>query len=369
MAARMQLHGHQISSPSHGFNEHWWNLSFPVSNTFVFLFLPWNSHSSLYVLPTTASVSLSAACQKRWLTTLAPTEWVHMWDVSSLTWSTPNVNTYAVQWPTSRRQASPDDAPAWACVGSSGRSLSTHSGPVLLHPAALNAFICFTSPLPNYQRQTVLKPNQIWDQTGSLVGMQNTSVTLKAKHCDTEPSADINVNHGAPLSPRMSTFAHAIWSKRHLLTLLQAPGCRGSHGRKWPTADGLSIPWAPGASINHQKQELTFPAREDDVPSSLIFLMTFCVKSALHSKSGANDGDLPLKQSFTLLPIKRFVAPSLWKRFSCQMIVIHGIMQILQGNMRSSNTAHTLAINRRNWWGADGRWSCLHRTIFCHLWV
>lgn len=195
------------------------------------------------------------------------------------------------------------------------------------------------------------------------------SLTLQAKHCHTEPSADINVNRGAPLSPRMSTFAHAIWSKGHLLTLLQAPGCRGSHGRKWPTADGLSIPWAPGASINHQKQELTFPAREDDVPSSLIFLMTFRVKSALHYKSGANGGDLPLKQSFTLLPIKRFVAPSLWKRFSCQMIVIHGIMQILQGNMRSSNTAHTLAINRRNWWGADGRWSCLHRTIFCHLWV
>lgn len=185
----------------------------------------------------------------------------YTWDVSSLTWSTPNVNTYAVQWLTSRRQASPDDAPAWACVGSSGRSLSTHSGPVLLHPAALNAFICFTSALPNYQRQTVLKPNQIWDRL-PRGDAKYISLTLKAKHCDTEPSADINVNHGAPLYPRMSTFAHAIWSKRHLLTLLQAPGCRGSYGRKWPTADGLSIPWAPGASINHQNRSwLSLPER------------------------------------------------------------------------------------------------------------
>lgn len=132
-----------------------------------------------------------------------------------------------------------------------------------------------------------------------------------------------------------------------------------------------STPWGSGASINHQKQEpgLTFCATEGDVPSSLISLMTFRVKSALHYKSGTNDGDLPLKRRFTLVPIKRSAAPSLWKRFACQMIVIHGIMQILQGNMRSSNTAHTLAINCRNWRGADGRWGRHRRTIFCHLGV
>lgn len=103
--------------------------------------------------------------------------------------------------------------------------------------------------------------------------------------------------------------------------------------------------------------------------SSLIFVMTFRVKSALHFKSGANDGDVPLKQNFPLFRVNRFAASSFWKRFSCKMIDIHGIMQIFQGNMRSSNTAHTLAINCRNWRGADGRWSCLHRTIFCHVWV
>lgn len=76
--------------------------------------------------------------------------------------------------------------------------------------------------------------------------------------------------------------------------------------------------------------------------------MTFRVKSALHYKSGANDGDSPLKRRFTPAAIKSSAAPSIWKRFACQMIIIHGIMQILQGNMRSSNTAHTLAINCRN---------------------
>lgn len=47
----------------------------------VFSFMPWNSQSRLCILPTTTSVSLSTDCQKRWVTTLAQTEWAHMWDV------------------------------------------------------------------------------------------------------------------------------------------------------------------------------------------------------------------------------------------------------------------------------------------------
>lgn len=338
----------------------------------VFLFTPWNSQDSIF-LPTTTSVSLSAACQKRWVTTLAQTEWVHMWDVVFLVWVGQLRMETRVQfhgWPAGGRRDPVMLLPerAWRAAGGLCQHILAPSPPP--HPPALNTHIWFTSPPPNYHRQTISKTNRSWDEAGSHGDVKSISLTLKAKHCDTEPSADISVNHDAPLSPRLSTFATPDGEWKASPASSASPGCRGSRWRRWPPAGARSAPWVSGASINHQKQEpgLTFPATEGDVPSSLISLMTFGVKSALHYKSGANDGDLPLKRRFTPAPIKRSAAPSLWKRFACQMIVIHGIMQILQGNM-SSNTAHTLAINCRNWRGADGRWGRLHRTIFCHLGV
>lgn len=87
--------------------------------------LPSEQHWCLYILPTTSSDSLSAACQKRWVRTLAQTEWAHMWDVAPLVRVGQPQNTSAVQWQTSRWQASPDYA-AWACMwrgaGNSRRS-------------------------------------------------------------------------------------------------------------------------------------------------------------------------------------------------------------------------------------------------------
>lgn len=52
------------------------------------------------------------------------------------------------------------------------------------------------------------------------------SLALKGDHGDTEPSTDISINLGAPLSPRASTVAHANTIEGHSLELLRAPGCR-----------------------------------------------------------------------------------------------------------------------------------------------
>lgn len=128
----------------------------------VFLFILWNPQSCLYLLLTTSSVFLSAACQKRWVITLAQTEWAHMWDVVVLlVWVGQLQMETRVQFndkPEDGRRALIMLLRKRACgggAGNSGRSLSTHSGPVLLHPPALNTHIRLTSPLPNYSRSTI----------------------------------------------------------------------------------------------------------------------------------------------------------------------------------------------------------------------
>lgn len=81
----------------------------------------------------------------------------------------------------------------------------------------------FTSPLLNYSR---------W--------------MIEAKHWDTGPQH----NHDAPPSPKIAyicTCKHE--QKAFSLILFQAPGCRCSQERRWPTVGGLLILGASGASI------------------------------------------------------------------------------------------------------------------------